>query len=191
MQKILFVTALAIVFAFSADAQKKKDPVTPPPAPQLPMDNTNKITYEEVVDVPGKSADELYKKIMAWYQTYYKNPGEVIRENDSLKKSITGKPRFRIVNPPDKEGTKSDAGLVQYTITVAAKDGRFKYTLTEFNWKGTSYYACEKWYDTALPSYTPAMNDYLLQTDNYAKSTISNLKAAITTDKPVNNKDNW
>jgi len=191
MQKILFITALAIVFAFNADAQKKKDPVSPPPAPQLPMDNTNKITYEEVVDVPGKSADEIYKKIMTWYQTYYKNPGEVIRENDSLKKSITGKPRFRISNPPDKEGTKTDAGLVQYTITVAAKDGRFKYTLTDFNWKGTSYYACEKWYDTALPSHTPAMNDYLLQTDNYAKTTVSNLKAAITIDKPVENKDNW
>jgi len=191
MQKILFAAAITLLFAFSAGAQKKKDVAPPPPPPQLPMDNTNKITYEEVVDVPGKSADEIYKKIMNWFQTYYKNPGEVIRENDSLKRSITGKPRFRIQNPPDKEGTKSDAGLVQYTITIAAKDGRFKYTLTDFNWKGNSYYACEKWYDTALPSHTPAMNDYLLQTDNYAKSTIGNFKIAITTDKPVQNKDNW
>ena len=190
MQKIIFVTALVLSVAFGAFAQKKKD-VSPPPPPQLPMDNTNKITYEEVVDVPGKSADEIYKKITAWFQSNYKNPGEVIRENDSLKKSVTGKPRFRIQNPADKEGTKTDAGLVQYTITVAAKDGRFKYTLTDFNWKGNSYYACEKWYDSALPSYTPAMNDYLLQTDNYAKSTVGALKTAVTTDKPVQNKDDW
>jgi len=191
MQKILFVAAIALMFAFNADAQKKKDAVPPPPPPQLPMDNTNKITYEEVVDVPGKSADEIYKKIVAWYSSYFKNPAEVIRENDSVKKSVTGKPRFRISNPADKEGTRSDAGLVQYSITIAAKDGRFKYTLTDFNWKGTSYYACEKWYDNALPSYTPAMNDYLLQTDNYAKTTIDNFKIAIMTDKQVKNKDDW
>jgi hypothetical protein len=191
MQKILFAAAITLLFAFSAGAQKKKDVTPPPPPPQLPMDNTNKITYEEVVDVPGKSADEIYRKIVNWFQAYYKNPGEVIRENDSLKKSVTGKPRFRIQNPADKEGTKSDAGLVQYTITIAAKDGRFKYTLTDFNWKGNSYYACEKWYDTALPSHTPAMNNYLLQTDNYAKTTIGDFKIAITTDKAVQNKDNW
>jgi hypothetical protein len=191
MQKILFVSAVTLLFAFSAGAQKKKDVAPPPPPPQLPMDNTNKITYEEVINVPGKSADEIYKKIVNWFQTYYKNPGEVIRESDSLKRSVTGKPRFRIQNPPDKEGTKSDAGLVQYTITIAAKDGRFKYTLTDFNWKGNSYYACEKWYDTALPSHTPAMNDYLLQTDNYAKTTIGDFKISITTDKQVQNKDNW
>jgi hypothetical protein len=190
MQKILFVAAIALMFAVNADAQKKKDAVPPPP-PQLPMDNTNKITYEEVVDVPGKSADQIYKKIVAWYSGYFKNPSEVIRENDSTKKSVTGKPRFRISNPADKEGTKSDAGLVQYTITIAAKDGRFKYTLTDFNWKGNSYYPCEKWYDTALPSHTPAMDEYLRQTDNYAKSTIDNFKSAIMTDKVVKSKDDW
>src|SRR5688572_14726646 len=110
MQKILFVAALAFVITFHSNAQNKKDQ-PPPPPPQLPMDNTNKITYEEVVDVPGKSAEELYKKVTSWFQTYYKNPGEVIRENDSLKRSITGKPRFRIYNPPDKEGTRTDGGL--------------------------------------------------------------------------------
>ena len=190
MQKILFVAALALGITFNSNAQNKKD-VPPPPPPQLPMDNTNKITYEEVVDVPGKSAEEIYKKVMAWFQTYYKNPTEVIRENDSLKRSITGKPRFRLYNPPDKEGTRTDGGLVQYTITVAARDGRFKYTLTDFNWKGNSYYACEKWYDTALPSHTSAMDEYLRQTDNYAKTTISDLKSVITTDKPAQKKDDW
>ena len=191
MYKIIVAAVLVFAIAVNADAQKKKDE-TPQPPPQLPMDElTHKITYEEVVDVPGKSADELYKKMMAWFRTYYKNPGEVIRENDSIKRSVTGKPRFRISNPPDKEGTRSDGGLVQYTITMAAKDGRFKYTLTDFNWKGNSYYACEKWYDTALPSHTGAMDEYLRQTDNYAKTTIADFKNSIINDKPGKNKDDW
>lgn len=190
MKKILLASVLAIAIGFTADAQKKKE--TPLPPPELPRDNvTNKITYEEVVDVQGKQADELYRKILAWFKMYYKNPGEVIRENDSIGKSVTGKPRFRISNPPDKEGTRTDGGLVQYTITIAAKDGRFKYTLTDFNWKGNSYYACEKWYDTALPSHTGAMDEYLRQTDNYAKTTIADLKNSITNEKQVKDKNDW
>ncbi|CAN5508927.1 hypothetical protein BH11BAC1_BH11BAC1_11680 [soil metagenome] len=190
MQKIFLAVVLAITISFSADAQKKKE--TPLPPPELPRDQvTNKITYEEVVDVPGKSADEIYRKILGWFHAYYKNPGEVIRENDSLKFSVMGKPRFKISNLADKEGTKSDAGLVQYTITVAAKDGRFKYTLTEFNWKGNSYYACEKWYDTALPSHTSAMDEYLRQTDNYAHTTVADLKNSVTNEKLEKNKNDW
>jgi hypothetical protein len=191
MQKIILAAVFMFAVCCSASAQKKKEEA-PLPVPQLPMDNiTHKITYEEVVDAPGKSADELYRKTLAWFRGYFKNPGEVIRENDSIKLSVTGKPRFRISNPPDKEGTKSDAGLVQYTITVAAKDGRFKYTLTDFNWKGNSYYACEKWYDSALPSHTGAMDEYLRQTDNYARTTIADLRNSILNDKAVKNKDDW
>ncbi len=190
MNRIFFVAVLAFAVSFSANAQKKKE--EPLPTPQLPVDNvTRKITYEEVVDASGKSADEIYQKIILWFRTYYKNPAEVIRENDSIKRSVMGKPRFRISNPPEKEGTKTDAGLVQYTIIVAAKDGRFKYTLTEFNQKQNSYYPCERWYDTALPSYTRAMEEYLRQTDNYAKTTIADLKSSITNEKPVKNKDDW
>ena len=191
MQKILLAVLMIAVISFSADAQKKTKE-EPLPVPQLPVDaESRKITYEEVVDVQGKTADELYRKILAWFRSYYKNPGEVIRENDSIGKAVTGKPRFRISNPPDKEGTRTDAGLVQYTITIAAKDGRFKYTLTEFNWKGNSYYACEKWYDTALPSHTGAMDEYLRQTDNYAKTTIADLKNSIANDKPLKDKNDW
>lgn len=192
MQRIFVLAALLLAVSTASLAQKKKDPVPPPPPPQLPVDaDSKKITFEEVVDVPGASSGELYSRAMAWFKTYYKNPGEVIRENDSIKHSIMGKPRFRISNPPDKEGTKTDAGLVQYTISVAAKDGRFKYVLTDFNWKQNSYYAIEKWYDTALPSYTPAMTEYLLQTDNYAKTTIADLKNAVMNEKKEKSKDDW
>ena len=191
MQKIVLAAFVTLLIVFQASGQKKGQPAPTPP-PQLPMDAiTNKITYENVVDVPGKNATEIYQKIMDWFQGYYKNPGEVIRQNDTTKHEVTGKPRFRISNPPDKEGNKTDGGLVQYTITVAAKDGRFKYTLTDFNWKGISYYACEKWYDTALPSHTQAMDDYLLQTDNYAKTTVADLTNSIVNEKPVKNKDDW
>jgi hypothetical protein len=144
-----------------------------------------------VIEVQNLKAEILYSRILAWFRTYYKNPTEVIRENDSLKFRVVGKPRFKIFNPADKEGTKTDAGLVQYTLTVAAKDGRFKYEFTAFNWKQASYYPSERWMDTKAQMYTPVYNDYLLQVDTYTKETINSLKNAVTKDKPVKDKDNW
>lgn len=188
LRKLSGVVVILTLVANLANGQKQ--PVPPPAA--LPVDSITKlITYEEVVEVKGQSDVVLYQRILDWYKTYFKNPTEVIRENDSIKCRVVGKPRFKIYNPADKEGTKTDGGLVQYTITVAAKAGRFKYELTAFNWKMASYYACERWFDTKAQMYTPVYNDYLLQVDAYAKETINSLKNAVTKEKPVKDKDNW
>jgi len=187
MKKII---SLVLPFAFSVMHiyAQKQQPVTP----QLPVDTiTHKITYEAVTDVKDAKADVLYKRAMAWFKSYYPNPTEVIRENDSLKFKISGKPRFKIYNPADKTGLKTDGGLVQYTITVACKDGRFRYELTDYNWKTISYYAIEKWFDTKNQYYTPAMAEYLSQVDIYSRATIKSLMDAMAKEKPVKDRDNW
>src|SRR5690349_24166877 len=148
MKKILNLFASLLIVS-TTFAQKKASPV--------PVDSiTHLITYEEVIQTPNVSADVLYNKALAWFRTYFKSPGEVMLKNDQNEHVIVGKPRFKIYNPADKDGTKSDAGLVQYTITVSAREGRFKYELTEFNWKQNSYYAAEKWMNTKAQSYTAA-----------------------------------
>lgn len=184
MKKSSVLLMLIFVLSFSAKAQKQ-DPIQ---AVRVPVDSITKlITYEGVVEVRGEKADVLYKRGMNWFKTFYKNPAEVIRENDSLKFKITGKPRFKISNLPDKEGLRTDGGLVQYTITFAARDGRFKYEITEFNQKQTSYFPCERWIDPKSPGYT----EYLNQLDQYANDLIKNLKNSLLTEKPVKNKDKW
>ncbi len=178
-----------IAFSFATFAQKKQ-PVALP-SPQLPIDTiTKKITYEEVVEVNGLSAEQLYKRALQWFHTHYKNPTEVIRENDSVKYIIVAKPRFRIYNPPDKEGTKTDAGVVQYSLTVAARDGRFRYEVTDFNWKQISLYPIERWYNTSLPSYTNVYNEYLRQTDTSVQSVFADLKNAMVNAK-ASKKEDW
>jgi len=184
------VTAFILLFTLSHSLKAQK---TAPIAPiSVPVDSITKlITYEGVTDAPGLKANVLYKRALVWFNSFYKNPTEVIRENDSLKFKIVGKPRFKIMNLPDKEGTKTDAGLVQYTITVAAKDGRFKYELTEFNWKQLSYYPSERWMDTKSQTYSPAYTEYLKQLDQYARDLVKNLKDAMLHEKAVKDKDNW
>lgn len=188
MRKLSVVMLVVTLTVFRSYAQK----TVATPMPSMPVDSiTRLITYEEVVEVKDLKAEILYSRIQAWFKTYFKNPTEVIRENDSIKFRVVGKPRFKIYNPADKEGTKTDAGLIQYTLTVAAKDGRFKYEFTAYNWKQQSYYACEKWMDTKAQLYTPVYNDYLLQLDTYTKETIASLKNGVMKEKPVKDKDSW
>lgn len=189
MKKILILLGF-IIIGFIAIAQKNPD-VIPYPYP-VPVDSiTKKITYEGVVEVKGVSASDLFNRAHDWFMTFYKNPNEVIRTIDSVSHKIEGKPRFRLSNPADKEGTRTDAGITQYLITVIAKDGRFKYELTEFNWKQLSNFPAEKWLDMKSPSYTIAYNEYLQETDKQALEIIASLKKAVTELKPVKNKDNW
>ncbi|MFM2134992.1 MAG: hypothetical protein RL021_392 [Bacteroidota bacterium] len=183
---LLLIVLLVSQFIYG---QKKSEPVE---APDMPVDEvTHLITYEGVNSVAGTSSSELYKRMQDWFKTYYKNPSEVIRENDSVKFTMTGKPRFRIQNLPDKNGIRTDAGNIQYTIMVAAKDGRFRYELTEFNWKQASYYPCEKWMDTSAVSWTPVYNEYLRQLDSTAEQIITSLQDFLSTAKAEKNRNDW
>ena len=111
MKKVISMLCLVMASVF-AIAQDKSATITPY---KVPVDSiTKKITYEGVVDVKGVAAGELYQRINAWFMAYYKNPTEVIRENDSINHKMIGKPRFRLSNLPDKNGVKSDGGVTQY-----------------------------------------------------------------------------
>ena len=187
--KPLSILVLSFLLSLACAAQKNATPIA---VVKLPLDSiTNLVAYEMVVPVQGATSDMLYKRALEWFHAYYKNPTEVIRESDVEKGKILGKPRFKIYNPADKEGLKTDAGAMQYTITIAVKQGRYKYELTAFNWKQPSYYAIERWMDTKAPGYTPVYNHYLTQTDEYVKDLLRNLKAAMASDKTAKDKDNW
>ena len=186
--KKLFLAFLLAGLSFTSFAQKT--PLDTPFA--VPIDTVSKlITYDGVVEVKNTSAGELYKRMNAWFNSYYKNPTEVIRENDSVKMSMTGKPRFRITNLKPNDAGKTDGGVAQYTITVTAKEGRFRYELTEFNWKQSSYYPCENWMNTKSPQYSPLYNEYLQQLDKTALEAVNSLKNTMMVEKAVKDKDNW
>lgn len=97
-------------------------------AQDLKVDSeTNKVTYWEVVDVPGASADELFKRA--------KNFGTVEKENilkdDDAAKVYSTKSHFNVSYPSPMKGL-NHSGIVEYTLTIYAKDGRYKYVFTDF-----------------------------------------------------------
>ncbi len=178
MNKLSLFFIIIFTGLISVNAQKKNAVVFE--KPEIPVDETTKkITYSKVVEASG-TKDQLYKKALGWYNRYYKNPTNVIREKDAANGRILGKARIKILNPPDKKGVQTMKGIVVYTIICELKDGRFKYTISDINLKSTSYYPCEKWLDTDSQTYSQVYNFFLKQVDEEVKKTIKSLVSAMT-----------
>ena len=157
----------------------------------LPLDpKTNLINFTQVKEVGNTTSMELYQRALSWASTFYKNPTDVIRERDSISGSILCKARFKISNPADKKTPVTDAGNVMYTLKLQFKDGRYRYELTEINWKQQSYFAAERWMDKTSSSYQPNYDSYLQQTQTEANRVLSSLEKAMST-APSAKTDDW
>lgn len=114
--KKLFTIAI-ILFALPANAQN------------WPIDKeTNKIMFTEVVTVDSATKNELYLRAREWFAKTYNNSKDVIQMDDKEAGKIVGKGAFKVY--AHNMGLR-DYGLVTYTISITAKDGRFKYELTD------------------------------------------------------------
>jgi len=153
-----------------------------------PIDNESKlITYTEVVPEEG-TATILHNNAHQWAFSFYKNPYNVVKEDTPNK--ILMRPRFKIMNPPDKKKVKTMAGIVLYTLEIYFKDGRYKYKLSDIQWKRASKYPIERWLDKSAPYYSKKYDFYLEQVDKEAKRVITSLKADMK-QKKKKTEENW
>lgn len=88
----------------------------------LPMKN-GRICYSKVIEVPGVSKSELYDRAYAWFVSTYKSAKDVIQMADKESGKIIGKGWF--THPFSKL-------KVDHSVTITVKDGRYKYTITDF-----------------------------------------------------------
>lgn len=189
MKKLKTVIAtLSLLSATISLAQDAKRVI-----PDIPVSPDSKlITYTKVVTAAGESQSELYKRAINWVNIFYKNPADVLREKDSVSGKIVCKHRFKIVNEADKKtGFIKDAGLVQYTLNLQFKDGRYKYELTEINWKQLSYYPIERWMDSKAAGYAKEYDYYLVQADETAKKIVADLEKGMTIPSVKPKKEEW
>ena len=141
--------------------------------------------------MPGISKVDLYKRCITWAGGYYKNVADVVRQQDATEGLVVCKHRFKITNPPaKKDETPTDAGLIEYTLNLNFKEGKYRYTMTDFNWKQKSFFACEKWMDKSTPGYSPNWDFYLQQLDDNARQIIAALEKGMSIGK-VEKKDDW
>lgn len=182
--KKYFLPLIFVLISWNVNAQGNSD--------KMPVNaETKLVSYSKVIPVDSVDKNELYYRALTWASTYYNNPTDVIREKEASVGRIVCKHRFKITNPPNKDGFEKDAGLVAYTLTIQVKEGRYKYDLTEINWKQVSYYPIERWMDIKAAGYEKEYEYYLKLTDENVKKIITDLEKAMTVSTKKVKKDDW
>ena len=189
MKNLFAILICFLVFASPLTAQKSKQ--QPVVIPELPVDSTTGLySYIKVVEVAGISKAELYTRAFAWANSYYKNPGDVVREKNPEEGKLLIKARFKIFNEADKKGVVTGAGDVMYTLSLGLKDGKYRYEITKINWQQTSAFPIERWKDTTSPSFSPSYPYYLKQTDEEIRKIIASLEKGMSVETKEK-KEDW
>ncbi len=162
-----------------------KAQVVNPPVPVDP--DTKLITYKEVVNVAG-NPNELFIRAIEWINTQYKNPADATK----VRNPATGLIEIihRIELTALDKGVTHPAGVVDYSMKLEMKEGRYRYTITNFNYKDLSRQPIEIWLKTDDKGYKPVWEDYLKQVDEFTRKLIESLKLGML--PPVPKKaDDW
>tara|TARA_B110000003_G_C16579066_1_gene507321 strand:- start:628 stop:1161 length:534 start_codon:yes stop_codon:yes gene_type:complete len=87
---------------------------------------TNLITFEEVIPVEGVSSTELYSELKEWFVTRFNNAEGVLHMDDRESGKLIGKTFTNI------QVGSLDVRRTEFTIKILIREGRIKYTLTDF-----------------------------------------------------------
>ncbi|MGI4865458.1 MAG: DUF4468 domain-containing protein [Janthinobacterium lividum] len=103
------------------------DDVNPPPIDA----QTQLITYQGVVEVPGVSKADLYSRAAAWAAKVYGVVGTAVQQDPQTGELVANGLRPAVTRAIyDGVLRTSYAGVVRHTLTIYVKDGRYKYILT-------------------------------------------------------------
>ncbi|MBH8567888.1 DUF4468 domain-containing protein [Microvirga sp. STS02] len=93
----------------------------------LPLDEqTHRVTYEGVVEVPGATQNQLYDRALEWMAKTYQSANDVVQIKDKEQGKLLAKGGILFFS----HGTPM--GFVVHTQTIYVKDGRYKYLMTGF-----------------------------------------------------------
>lgn len=149
----------------------------------VPVDESGKITWQDVIQVQGQPKEQLYNKGIEWVNTYFPNPSSVTKKRSPEDGLIEGSYSIRLTD--DHNGQKVPSKIVNYTFKLEFREGRFRYTITDFNLKAASRFPLERWLDRDGPFYDINNRPYLLQIRDTMDDMIEKMTAYITKpDKP-------
>jgi len=95
--------------------------------------------YSEVIEVPGKTADQLYSSAREWFAITFKSATDVLKMDDPVSGKLIGKGSSHITESYVMSGLiKVPITLdwqPSFTIGIAIKDGKYKCDITEITIK--------------------------------------------------------
>lgn len=176
---------LLLTLALATPAARAQD------APTLPVDpTTHLVAYSAVVDIPGATESELFRRARAWALRRYKGDAAVLQVQDPAGGKIIVRGRTQaLVNG-------HSCGPVGHILSIRVlKAGQYQYNVTQFiNTNATSNgdYGMgpfEREKPHLVSAYTDETTDALIQktwnllranTDNEIKIMLGYLQAAMT-----------
>ena len=168
---LLFV---AVLFATAAFAQSN-----------IPIDaKTEKICFRKVIPTQG-SEDEVFNRIYSQFMnTYYKSPSTILSQNDG--RTLKGKHQFQLDNG---DAVKSKWPWITYRFTIEGREGRVRYTLTDFQQKTLSNHPCEEWMNKEDPMYQPVWENYLEQMVTFAEDWGQKFEESLEPEKVIEEEE--
>ncbi|WP_223650542.1 DUF4468 domain-containing protein [Hymenobacter psoromatis] len=131
MKQVLLLLLALLGGSFASYGQAT--PAATAPTLTLPTDSASgKILYEAVVQAPGVSQAELYRRAREWFVSNFKAYKEVVGVEDPVGGEIAGTYHSLLT----KVLTTYE---VWRTLKVYVKDGRYRYELTDFGARDIKY----------------------------------------------------
>lgn len=186
MKRIICLVALIVASVCCFGQNKGKLEI---PYPNVPIDeNTNLVTYKEVVKQDNATPQELFDRAMLWVKKFYKNTNEVIKSSDREQGVIQIRSSVRI-HVLREDGSKVFKNIVYYNMKIECRPGRYRYTITDFNEKAASAAPVEVWLNTENPKWEIGQYAYLNQIDEQILALIESLEEGMN--PPVIIEDEW
>ncbi len=155
--------------------------------PKMPIDSVTKlISYSEVIKADGIEEKELYNRCAYWAKTRYKLTDEAYKLATADAHKVVVSSAFPVTKM-DK-GLKVQAGVIKYTLTVAIKEGRYKYTLTKINVENPTYLGIENWIKNAQNIENPnraVLINSLNQADLFFNAELKQLRLGMMKPVPI------
>lgn len=88
-------------------------------------ETTGRYTCEAVVQVDSMKAGVMFNRALEWIAINYRSAKDVIQYSDQAAGKIICKGNFKV-------GLYMKEGWVEHTMILEFKDGRYRYTFTDF-----------------------------------------------------------
>ncbi len=120
------------------------------------------VVYTDVVKVSDstKSAKELYSNAKMWFTKTFKNPKNVIVLDEPENNIIVGRGNTYFTSKIFA-GSKAREGYISFKVTIATKNGRYKYEINEF--------ISDKFGYVTNGDYLPGINKWIDGSENFRK----------------------
>jgi hypothetical protein len=120
MKKLIF-TIVFFTACITAKAQVNKDTV----GLNLPVTN-GQVIYTGVVEVDGKTKEDLYKNAQQWFMDFFSSQKDVIQDKDKEEGIVFGEVNLYFFSGTGLGATQNWTN--HFTIKIECKDNKYRYS---------------------------------------------------------------